>query len=489
MKRPIALSDEQERALGTSGDLKLQAFAGSGKSTVLFHYIKRNHLREKILYLSYSRDNRDSFAEKCSQAGLTAEVKTFHSIALRSVFGNSRVKVEEKGSHTTAMMKAYLSGELGRFTDKLQNILAFHAKALMSEYCKTTLKKLDEFDYLSLLSPDSATALKPYEGHLYGLAQAFGTKMHVQQIPVTHDYYLKLFHNKGIVLPFDTILVDEVQDTSLCALDSIASQPACRKIYAGDIHQDIYGWRGTSRAMSNLDCQQLYLTESYRFGPGISLLANKLLALKNQLKGYSLQGEVIGKGPNASVQQEAIISRTIAGVIEKGIEIIEKKVSAKISYLGGLRHYIYHENGGGLLDVISLYNGRKPYDTFISTFDSFEDFEHYAIQTEDHAYINYVKIAKKYGRELPRLFSALSERVKKVDHLDADLVLTTAHRAKGCEYKHIMICADFQDVQKIIKLPVNRRPTDETINEEINVCYTAVTRAAERVTFDENFCN
>ena len=413
------LSEEQESVLSTDEDLKVQAFAGCGKSTTLLHYIKRNPKR-KVLYLSYSKPNTVAFAEKCSEQGLHAEVKTFHSYAKNLVFGKAIIDVESKGTHSITKLKEYLEGDLKGLPDLKKNLLVTHAKNMISKYCNTTLKKLEHFNYFELLEPVILKRLEGSHDLIFGLARKLMFLMHENRIPILHDYYLKLAHVKSYLFPFDTVLVDEVQDTTPCMLDIVSSQPSIRKIYVGDTHQDIYGWRGASRAMVNLPCKQLYLTESYRFGEDIADLANFVLGYKSSINTDKAVGYVSGKGPNVTIHAEAIVARTLSGILQKAIEISEVKLSGKIGFLGGLNHYTYHEQGGSLRDVYSLYLGKRPYDPFVDSFDSVESFKRNAIETEDYAYLGFIEIVETYRKELSQLLFRMEKRF--VDAADADLV-------------------------------------------------------------------
>ncbi|HEV8515119.1 MAG TPA: hypothetical protein VGQ59_17680, partial [Cyclobacteriaceae bacterium] len=85
------LSEEQERIFSLDGHIRIQAFAGTGKSTLFHHYVLRRGPKEYILYLCFNRANNDAFDVKCKSTGAEAEVKTFHSMAYEA-FGRTDVK-------------------------------------------------------------------------------------------------------------------------------------------------------------------------------------------------------------------------------------------------------------------------------------------------------------------------------------------------------------------------------------------------------------
>jgi superfamily I DNA/RNA helicase len=104
------------------------------------------------------------------------------------------------------------------------------------------------------------------------------------------DFEMKRVQLLGLRVPGTLILVDESQDMDACQVDWIARQQvethgSCVTV-VGDPAQAIYGFRGAKpQYLMNLDCTHHYmLTESWRFGPAISNIANLVLYGKHQSK-------------------------------------------------------------------------------------------------------------------------------------------------------------------------------------------------------------
>lgn len=104
--------------------------------------------------------------------------------------------------------------------------------------------------------------------------------------PVTHDTYLKLYQlsNPNLSSRYTTVLFDEAQDANPVT-SALVLRQACRVVLVGDTHQQIYRFRGADNAMQapqleNAD--RLWLTHSFRFGPEVAQVANRLLALKGR---------------------------------------------------------------------------------------------------------------------------------------------------------------------------------------------------------------
>ncbi|KAK9828553.1 hypothetical protein WJX72_000718 [[Myrmecia] bisecta] len=118
-------------------------------------------------------------------------------------------------------------------------------------------------------------------------------------IQFTHNTYLKLFVLTQPELkhpythrPYDVILVDEAQDLNPITFQMIDRQP-CTKIYVGDPHQHIYSFNGSCDMLSRVSAAKRFtLTCSFRLGPEVAMLANRLLA---KLKGETRS--IVGLGP------------------------------------------------------------------------------------------------------------------------------------------------------------------------------------------------
>ena len=94
---------------------------------------------------------------------------------------------------------------------------------------------------------------------------------HNSSAPVTHDCYLKFFYLQGRELaPRDwTVMLDEAQDADPVILGLLERHKGAR-IIVGDKYQQLYQWRGAVNALSRMrsDSAELSLTRTFRFGAG-----------------------------------------------------------------------------------------------------------------------------------------------------------------------------------------------------------------------------
>ncbi|EBA1654718.1 hypothetical protein DY703_09935 [Salmonella enterica] len=274
---------EQAAVIAWQGKrLVVGAFAGTGKTTTLRRFAEQNP-DERMLYIAYSRAIRDEAEQKfpyhvtCKTSHQLAYAATGRFFALRLV---SNLKVTDVAralnSKNWRMARAVLY-TLNHFICSADvQITAIHAP--------------DEEEL-----PDSERA------QVVTASQRLWLMVTARQgdFPVTHDTYLKLYQlsRPDLSSRYSTLLFDEAQDANPVTSAIVLSQ-RCRVVLVGDRHQQIYRFRGADNAMDAPQLEhadRLRLTNSFRFGPEVANVANRLLALKGETH------KVTGKGPQDRV--------------------------------------------------------------------------------------------------------------------------------------------------------------------------------------------
>lgn len=239
-------------------------------------------------------------------------------------------------------------------------------------------------------------------------------------LPLGHDGYLKLWALSRPQLAADFVLLDEAQDTNPVVLDVLARQNA-QIVYVGDRHQQIYEWRGAVNAMELVEADHTtYLTTSFRFGERIAHAASSVLSKLDEqrpLTGNPERASYIG-----SDASEAILSRTNASVM-----------SAVLSELGsGRRPHVVGGTGElirMLHGVLDLKHGRPSDVSEFFGFSNWNDVVEFTKEPAGEQLRTFVKLVETHGEE--RLISSLKETCS--DEKRADVVISTAHKAKGRE--------------------------------------------------------
>lgn len=431
-----------------------KAKAGTGKTTSCKLYAML-HPSERILYLVYNRANRDEAVLKFPRNVVPL---TIHQVAYAAIGGRFAHKLAQ--SLRLKQIAAFLdAGYDWDLVKRVQNAV------------NTFMVSSDPALSMNHIGPMAPEKIKRAE-YILSCSQKMWSAMSdpANSFPALHDVYLKLYqlskpelHNR-----YDTILVDEYQDTNPVTNAIVKAQASkCKLRLVGDEFQQIYRWRGAENALDkleNLNPVIYNLTNSFRFGQVIADVANSILFHKHN------QNKIIGSPHISSylgIAEEplAIIHRTVFGTIEAGIEAA--KNNTPTLWIGGLKGY----NVSDLLDVFYLYTNEK--DKILNKrlsgeFRSFDEYKDVAKKANDHEMLRAVKIVEKYYN-LPKLI----DRLRLTETQDPDqavITLTTAHRAKGLEFPSVRLGDDFPCL-------LDSDSDDEIISDEINLLYVASTRA------------
>lgn len=440
--------------------IRIRAFAGAAKTTSLVGYTKlRPNVR--FLYLAYNKSVRDEARERFPR---NVTCMTTHGIAYGEVGTKFKHKLAGSlrlgdvgqviGSNSWAHIKLVVETLNGFFASADAEISGSHIPARSHEHIK---------------------AQKPsYLDSIFNGAELLWKKMcdpEDKDVPMLHDGYLKAYSLSDPDLSkYDAILIDEAQDLNAVSIAIVLQQKAARLIFCGDGHQQIYSFRGATNALDHpslKDSTDLYLTQSFRFGPAVATVANSLLSFKGE------QRKVVGSGARTQIKtalpegasQPAYIHRTVMGVIDTALSFTTK--GKKVYWVGGLDAYSI-----GDIEDIQRLNAKQVDQVknkrLLNDYGDIESYVEMAEQTSDPEMKRAVKIINNYTDLGSRLQQMRKLSVKKQE--DADVIVTTAHRSKGLEWDYVHLAEDFLD-------PLDREIDADTKNEEINLLYVAVTRS------------
>lgn len=488
------LTDEQEEIINHEGNTVISAVAGSGKTSTLREYCKRRRNR-KILYLVYNKAMREEATRKFMEAGLSnVDIQTTHSLAYRNYNVRSKFKLHDKGNYRTMDMveRPEIAGK-GRGETTLA--LAHHSLAFLNYFCNSDVAKMEELDYEAVVKdPQAKTFVKTHLGTIRSAAYGLLKDMYQKKAPMTHDGYLKLYQLSKPELSYDHILVDEAQDCSSVTLDIVMNQEWAMKGIVGDGSQQLYAFRHAVNTLDKVDYQKFTLSNSFRFDQQIADLAMKSLRLKNilGLPGWDVQVNGLG-GKIQSGGQRAVLSRGNLALITRAIEDMLANNYRHPYFEGGFQNYTLLAEGGSLFDILNLYLGRPNSirDELIKSFSHFEELLQYQKETDDRELQLMTEVVSKYGAELFGYIRMLREN-QVPNKVDADVIFSTVHRAKGQEYPTVSLCDDFITADRISVLmkKASAPPAKgekpyvldlSQLNEEINILYVGITRAQSTI--------
>lgn len=275
-----------------------------------------------------------------------------------------------------------------------------------------------------------------------------------------HDCYLKIWQLSEPRLPADVVFLDEAQDANP-AVAAIVEGHDGQRVMVGDACQAIYGWRGAQDAMAKFACdRRLSLSQSFRFGPRIAGEANKWLELLDaalRLTGFDRVDSTVGRVE----APDAVLCRTNAGAI--GAVLAARNAGHRVALVGG---------GGEIRRMaeaaIKLKAGIGCDDPELFAFTSWKEVQDYVTQDAAGQDLKvFVKLIDEHG---PERVIDIVDSLAPEDR--ADVVVSTAHKAKGREWSTVRIAGDFREPK-----PSEDNPDPRLQREEMMLAYVAVTRA------------
>lgn len=275
-----------------------------------------------------------------------------------------------------------------------------------------------------------------------------------------HDHYLKMWALSKPKLKGDFVLLDEAQDANPVIAGVVEAQTHMQRIMVGDRCQAIYGWRGAVDAMSEFNGDRLILSQSFRFGPAIAEQANYWLNLLDaplRLSGFDKIPSTV-----ATVETpDAVLCRTNATAIEYAMTF--QVQGKRVALVGGAR--AIKDMAEASIDLMA---GRGTSHPELVAFKTWAEVVEYSNEAEGRDLKVFVNLINNYGAE-----AVIAVANGTVSEDKADVIISTAHKAKGREWDTVKIAGDFT--------PKDDEPLSRP---EMMLLYVAVTRA--KVTLDRS---
>jgi hypothetical protein len=454
---PTPEQDACRTAALTGQSMVVTAGAGAGKTTML-RDVSHALAPKSGLYLAFGKaiqlDAEDSFPEN-------VVCKTAHAVAyaygMREFPGlMRRTRIDVKPWEVGNMLRIPRNGVQVGDRMMSQRSIASLVNATVTKFCHTADTAItkrhvpNEFGYGTDAQAQLDTLVTPFAIKAWAdLTSDNG------QLKFGFDHYLKLWSLACPKLLYDFILFDEAQDADPAIAHVIENQGDTQVIMVGDASQAIYGWRGAVDALSNFNVElRLTLTQSFRFGPQVAEVANQFLGLLDAPIRIEGSGPVGTVGP--MTDPDAILCRTNAACIEYAMTA--QRNGRKVAICGGTKEI---ESFCKNADKLMSGKGFVAHPV-LSAFDNWQDVREFANSDDGNEIRVMTRLVDEYGT------AAILEVCKNsTNEDDADVVVSTAHKAKGREWDSVQVAGDFQ------------RPADGGMpNEaELMLLYVCVTRA------------
>lgn len=461
----LSPTEEQHQiitAIYGTGDIAVNALAGTGKTTTLrlisnAVHPKRGH------YIAFNKAIVDEAKSKFSS---NINCVTAHGLAYRSVgyrfkkrFDSPRVSWKDLASYFEIEGFGFKSPTGSHYFEPFQ--MAKYASAVVSSFCKSTAAEIgiEHVPLIPLVQVSEEVRNEFCVRVVLGAQSMWTDLLEVDgHMKFEHDHYLKMWQLGTPVIPGDIILFDEAQDADPVMLDVVNSQQA-QLVYCGDTYQSIYEWRGAKDALSFVNVDERYwLTQSFRFGPEIAEIGNQFLrrlGAPKEVKGLESIQSTVGM----LTRPNAVLCRTNFGAIISLREL--QSQGRKTALMGNVKESLLEFTRG----CIELKDGRRTGHPELGLFQNWGEALDWA-RDEDESASNttmLIRLVESIGAEAMLRTLRLA-----VDEQSADVVITTAHKAKGREWDCVRLAGDFKH-------------PDDMDSDELRLLYVSVTRARKHL--------
>lgn len=487
-RTPTAEQQEAIELFGLGGGLVIRALAGTGKTTTLAMCAETTP--RTATYLAFNNaianDARRAFP-------MTVDTRTVHSVAMagvrRSPMYPDAHRMLERLRHPrvapwTAAKRLGIRGGIAisipqaigapRIKVMQPAWQASHVMRALTVFCQSAdpIPSRRHFPYVEGLDPRGpdgevtftrnralAAELEPY------LAKAWDDVCSPDgELRYSHDVYVKQAQLARVEIPGEYLLMDEAQDLSGVMIEWLGQHSGVPVVWVGDGYQQLYEWRGAVNALDRLDptLPQTPLTQSWRFGQGVADVANLLLDRLHspeRLTGHPGKTTEVSLRPVPARRVSAVLCRTNAVAVQRVLDF--QALGLTPALVGGAQEIVYFaENAQKLMD------GDRSFHPDLACFDSWRQVQEYV--DTDPAGSDLATLVGLMDRYSPALvIEALGDLESESR---ADVVVSTAHKAKGREWPVVALAADFEG-------------TDEgaaaLAAPELRLLYVACTRATE----------
>lgn len=466
-------TDEQAHALelfGTGAGLAIEAGAGTGKTSTLTLLARSTNRGGQ--YVAF---NKAIVTDAAAKMPGTVAASTAHSLAYRAV-GKDYARRLRGGRMRSDQIARHLGVDpfvvsYGTERKVLQpGYMGSLVMRAVGRFCQTTdeapnRSHVPYIDGIDLPRPDGrrtytnndevAAILEPH------LRRAWADLCRTEgRLPFRHDHYLKLWALSHPRINADFILFDEAQDANPVLVGVMAEQTHAQLVFVGDSNQAIYEFTGAVNALATVPAdQRAYLSQSFRFGPAVAEVANRMLDKLDaelRLRGTDAVASVV----DAVADPDAVLCRTNATAVERVLAV--QAEGRKVHLVGGGAEVV--DFAKAAQDLMDRGHTNHPE---LACFRSWNEVDDYVRSDPQGSELRLMaNLVNDYT--VPTILGAL-ERM--IPESAAEVIVSTAHKAKGREWDSVQIAGDFPTGKAKDGTPQPIAPS------EYRLMYVAATRA------------
>lgn len=468
-------TNEQQEALrlfATGENVAIEAGAGTGKTSTLILLAKSTPRRGQ--YIAF---NKAIVVEAEGKMPDTVHCSTAHSLAYRAVGYQYRERLGGSRRMRSLDIAKFLDLKKRSFDVTTQDgsvavrvldlpFLGGLVMATVVRFCQSadteiSVRHVPYVPSIDVAHEDGARTyannnrlaaeIVPYAVKAWAdLARPIGN------LPFKHDHYLKLWQLGNPRINADYILFDECQDANPVILAIVEAQRHAQRVYVGDSQQQIYAFTGAVNALDRIreqGAEKAYLSQSFRFGSKIAAIANTVLDGIPNAKVRLVGSDSVESIVDQVGEPDALLARTNAAAVRAVIRMQANGV--RVALVGGGDDVTAFARSAD-----DLMNGRTTTHPELACFATWKEVQTYVEEDKQGGDLKlFTKLVDDFG--VQAILAALGRSVREED---ADVVVSTVHKAKGREWGSVRLANDFAAFDKM--------STDER-----RLLYVAVTRA------------
>lgn len=479
----VTWSDEQNAIFewfkSGSGNLVVQARAGTGKTTTIKQAFSFAPEQGRLLYAVFNKKNQKEAQEKITD--VRVEVRTLHSLGFYFI---KNVWSEAKPDDAV---------EAARLMDVCADVPDDVASALLRlvGFCKNLCVTVPDVNaVLEIIDARNISVPDEHAG-VWTEAKMATTAIAVMRAALEQDFLGRVSFNDMVWLPvaagwvkptFELVVVDEAQDMNMPQLMMAERASRGRICVVGDDRQAIYGFRGAASdgmhlMKQRLNAAQLGLTTTYRCPKTVVAIAQQIVPDYSAAPAAP-EGEVLNlalsKAIEGLVVGDAVLSRLNAPLMSIALSLLRHNIPARIEG---------RDIGKQLVGMVKKFRA-KSVPHFLEKVVAWGEKQERRIEASGGKYVqSKIELVNDQVATLIAVAEdceSVEDIISRITNLfeDSDscrrpaVVCSSVHKAKGLEWGKVVLIADtFKNKDKG--------------QEEANIYYVAVTRAKKTLVIGE----
>lgn len=491
-----------EAVKNTTDSLRLDAVAGSGKTTTLLHAARGLPESQSIIALAFNKNIAEELSRKFPSRVLCKTLNGLgHSVWLKTA-GPKRLDSRKIGDIVTKWCGANLSeadsdilwNPLRQIVSSAKSMGVVPSQWVDHPQTHPNARELT-LDLVELLCDVAEISYSPLIQKavesclLTSIAEAFSSR-----IDFDDQIYMSTYFSPKEHWPeFDVVMVDEAQDLSRVQHDLIERLGEdSRLIIVGDERQAIYGWRGAStnslaELTERFGLVKYPLTISFRCPAAVVREAQQFVRQISAAKPRGTVTEWEGvSGPAWTVESfelgSVVLCRNNAPLIKLGFAFIKNNIPC---------YFTGKDIGQSLKKIVESWSKTAPLQQSLAAW--YEDEYMRLTSKKRPASLDALDDRRDALEAIisgcgvmtpPQLIIGIDKLFRKEPSPNA-IELSTIHRAKGKEWPTVYFLNKHLLPGKwIVEAVENQIPgADDLLLQEDNLSYVAITRALESLIY------